>query len=213
MNRREVWKTGYDGVKFPLTILIETLSSLALLSCFLSPAQCSEVTETVEEDVCQTVVRRECSVSVQQICRTEECTTQYQTVCHNQLSAANKGRTFGNIGISGNLGGGLGFGTIRRPGVSGNVDAGININTGSLSLNNNRNAGAEQRPGCRSVPKKSCRKLTGEQCTTKTGSAPQCRDIPSRECRKVSRPVKRQQCETVPKCVSVPRTQCKPVQR
>ena len=181
----------------------------------------------MEEEVCQTVVKRECSLSTQQVCRTEECITQYQTVCDNQLTfggnraarqldiGANKGRTFGNIGISGNLGAGLGFGSIRRPGVSGNVDAGININTGSLSLNNKKvfGAAAANRPGCLSVPKKSCRKLTGKQCSTKTGSKPECRDIPSRECRKVGRPVKRQQCLTVPRCVSVPRTQCKPVQR
>ena len=184
----------------------------------------------MEEEVCETVVRRECSTSTQQICRTEECTTQFQTVCDNQLTlardrvarqrnvGANQGRTFGKVGISANLGGGLGFGGLRRPGVSGNIGAGININTGSLSLNNNNknrvlgNA-ASDRPGCRSVPQKSCRKLTGEQCTTRTDGAPQCRDIPSRECRKVARPVKRQQCRSVPSCVSVPRTQCRPVQR
>ena len=177
--------------------------------------------------MCETVVRRECSTSSQQICRTEECTTQFQTVCDNPLRSSrqldigpNKGRTFGNIGISGNLGGGLGFGSIRRPGVSANVDAGININTGSLSSKNNKNnnlgvfgTAGGSRTGCRSVPRKSCRKLSREQCTRKTDSAPQCRDIPSRECRKVARPVKRQQCVAVPKCVSVPRTQCRPVQR
>ena len=181
--------------------------------------------------MCETVVRRECTSSTRQTCRTEECTTQYQTVCDSRAArqldlGTNKGRTFGNIGVTGNLGGGLGFGSLRRPGVSANVDAGININTGSLNINNNKNkinnnrvfgavlgSTTGSRTGCRSVPKKSCRKLAREQCSSKTDSPPQCRDLPSRECRKVARPVKRQQCVAVPKCVSVPRTQCRPVQR
>ena len=181
------------------------------------------MTETVEEEVCETVVRRECSTSTQQICRTEECTTQFQTVCDNQLTlardrvarqrnvGANQGRTFGKVGISANLGGGLGFGGLRRPGVSGNIGAGININTGSLKKNSGTGAGRN----CRSVLKKICVKLENEVCSAvvETGGR-QCRDVPSQQCGTVERRVPRQRCVTVrERCIQTPRTQCKPVER
>ena len=90
------------------------------------------------------MIRRECTITNRQICKTEECSTSYQTVCDNDLPSVTrtreqrqldipghrqlqKQRTFGNFGLSGNLGAGIGLGNKNRPGLSANIGGGIGL--------------------------------------------------------------------------------------
>ena len=120
----------------------------ALISLFIYFSFCLQ---------CTTITGQQCSQVP-----TQTCTTVYESVCDNSVGSlvntlgrrgrreaedeteeeerearqldipANRGRTFGNIGLNANLGGGLGVG--GRPsgglGVSGGVGAGLGLSGG-----------------------------------------------------------------------------------